>query len=285
MKFKNVIIFGLGLGLSQMPQAATIDSTDQLPQAIQGCLTTADCLVNPISEFESEYIAAFRYTAADFNGYLFRYSVMPPSVATDVDDFLDFSEDPPIVRHYESNIPLGGTIWLQVAESYAVSAASRAVVLYMDKTLPSPPALLPHWGSEYGESLNSLQFELSPSALLGASAFRIFIDSSPRVSGGDLEGDILWPCLAEDCGVNQELNLIGMSFMLDGDQLRLQFAGSDKRRLLYTEALFYNSPEDSFHNQRDWYVQPVPLPAAWLMWLLGFAAWAGFSNRKASKTC
>ncbi|MDD2760154.1 MAG: hypothetical protein PHH11_07655 [Methylomonas sp.] len=282
MSIKLAPLVGLGLSLIQIPvHAAIIDDISQLPLPVQNCALAGNCLVESISAFDNGGIAAFRYQSADFSGYLFRYSVLPPSQASDVEEGFDYSQDPPATQHHSTNIPLAGTLWVKAAESYSALAASHEIVMYLDRATPSQQVVIPRWADEnlYPTTLN---FEFSTASLSASSANRyLALTYDGDRSSGDLVGnEALVPCLAEGCSVNQRLNLIGMAFVQVGNQLVLQFASDDTRSMLYSEAIAYNDVTYGFLHQRDWYVQPVPLPAAWLMWLSGFGLLAGIGKRR-----
>lgn len=281
MTLKLAALIGLGLIL-QPPtsQASTIDHIQQLPVPLQSCLTNGDCSIDRQSSFESGGIAAFHYSSADFSGYLFRYSLVSPSVAKTVAmDNQNPSEPQPI----ETNIALSGNVWLQVADNYSISASSRPITLYREQVSPSQQAILPRMSPN--EYPNVLNFELSASSLLASSAYHT---TTLDPFGGNESGDLiaaepLLICLADGCSTNQQLNLIGMRFVQAGDQLLLQFAANDARPRLYSESLAYNDPQFGSLSQRDWYVQPVPLPAAWLVWLSGFGLIAGGGAKTAKR--
>lgn len=273
MTVKLAAIIGMGLILQPPSQASTLDDIQQLPAPLQGCWTNGDCSIDTESSFESGGIAAFRYLSADFSGYLFRYALVSPSVATNV--YMD-GQNPLEPQPIETNVALSGNVWLQVADSYSVSASSRPLTLYREQISPSQQAILPR--SSYADEYpNVLNFELSASSLLASSAYHTMTFNGLDFSeSGDLiAAEPLLTCLADGCGTHQELNLIGMSFVQAGDQLLLQFAANDGRAKLYSEAMRYDNAQYGSLNQRDWYVQPVPLPAAWLVWLSGLGLIAG----------
>ena len=281
MTVKLATIIGLGLILQTPSQASTIDDIQQLPAPLQSCWANGDCSIDSQSSFESGGIAAFHYVSADFSGYLFRYSLVSPSTAKSVVlDSQNSSEPQPI----ETNIALSGNVWLQVADSYSVSASSRPITLYREQISPSQQAILPRlsYPDEYPSVLN---FELSAASLLASSTYHTTtLDSFGGTESGDLiAAEPLLICLADGCSTNQQLNLIGMSFVQAGDQLLLQFAANDDRPKLYSESLAYNTPLLGTLAQRDWYVRPVPLPAAWLVWLSGFGLIAGSGAKTAKR--
>lgn len=250
MNTTRVLFFSMGLILGPtLGSASTLESLTDLPVAIQQCLTTAECNVSSESDFDHNGIAAFRYQANTVSGYLFRYPVLPPSTA----------------------IPPAGNLWLNVLDTYSRSADSRPMLLYLDQ---SSFNTLPRYG-QTDEFPTVLHFELSADSLLDSRAFRnLGLSEEGVVESGDLTAlEPLLPCLADGCSLSQELNLIGMSFVENNNELKLQFAPEDFRRMLYAESLSYNQFEPFFY-QRELYVQPVPLPAAWLVWLTGFGLFA-----------
>jgi hypothetical protein len=275
MNAKLSVIIGMGLSL-YLPslQAATISSIRQLPTPIQTCVITAECLVGFGSDFELGGIAAFRYSTKDFSGYLFRYSVLKPSAATYEQNYVDDAQNPPITQLRESNIPLKGHVWLQVAERYS-NSATGLVALYSDKITPTQ-VVLPRFFDPIDPP--TIHFQLTPKSLLASRAYSQWTLTE---QGGTGSGDLiaaeppLLICLANGCSVREEINLIGMTFVESGNELVLQFAPHDRRQMLYNEERAYDDVIAGFHEQYQLYVQPVPLPAAWQLWLLSLSLFAG----------
>lgn len=270
MRKKLSFVFGLGFALYQLPaQALELGSLTSLPQRIQGCLDEGDCAIAGQSAFDVQGIAAFSYQEDTFSGYLFRYTLTPPSAATDLSEAININPPTGGIAPAPEITPLAGSVWLQVAQRYV--DGTGGVVLYLDHVTPLEKSVIQRIGSavDYPSVLN---FQLTSDAFTNAAAFKsLALNATGGIEAGDLSaGEPVVPCLAEGCSTFQQLNLLGMRFVADDDDLLLQFAADDPRGKLYTETMAYSGNLGAEYHSRDYYISSVPLPGAWLLGLTGF---------------
>ncbi|OAI26029.1 MULTISPECIES: hypothetical protein [Methylomonas] len=262
-------------------QAATLGDLQSLPSAIQDCLDEADCSVADQSDFDLAGIAAFRYQAGTFDGYLLRYSLIAPSAAVDISDYpvLNLQEAAAQAQINEST-PLAGTVWLKLASRYGAGGGNAA--LYFEHVTPVDKSVLMHLGdTTYPDVLN---FQLNDQALAAGGAYRsVALNSEGSVEAGDLVADEpLLVCISEGCGTYQALHLVGVNYAWDGANWVLQFAADDMQRELYVENTTYNGQYGYSYHNRDYYVGSVPLPAAGGLCLVGLAWLGGLARRGAA---
>jgi len=256
-----------------VPAAAiTLATAGPLPGAVEACIAARDCSIAQDSSFDLGGIAAFQYLSSDGAGYLVRYALAPSSLAHDSQDFLDTRQDPPLAQHVETLTALSGSLWLGVQGRYARNADFHDLQLYVDRAQPAEQRLLPRFTlSEPPPTV--LHFAFSSDALQASQAYRhLLLDSAGSVEEGSLQSaEPLLPCLADGCSVAQSLALVGLGFSVQDDDLVLHFVPQDRRQALYSEEIAYSHPDNSFLWRRDYFVQPVPLPAAGVLMLFGVA--------------
>lgn len=265
MNIKPLVLLGLGLSLFTSLADAAVLNSQELPDSIESCLASGSCTVDHQSSHDANGISAFRYANGSFSGYLFRYDLQAPSAALEAWQQVDFSSDPPTITSHNSNTPLTGSVWLQVAERYNSQDFFHSVALYLDNVQPSDQALLPRGGPN--DLPKTLNFLLSNADLQNAHADKSFylLESTTAESGDLVLNELPLVCLSTGCGIELQLNLVGMQFMAQGNEWITQF-NDDPRGLLYSERQFFNGNELSSNNLRSFYVQPVPLlPSGWLL--------------------
>lgn len=274
MHKKLTFVLGLGVALYQLPvQAAVLGSSAFLPQSIQSCLDQGDCSVAEDSVFDAQGIAAFNYQEDDFSGYLLRYTLATPSSATDISESVNINPASGSTAPAPEITPLDGSVWLQVAKRYV--NGSGKVSLYFDQVTPLEKSVVQRLGAT-NDYPSVLHFQLSADGFTNAGAFeRLVLDANGSHESGDLvAAEPLPPCLAQGCSTFQELNLLGIQFVAEDDDLVLQFAGDDKRHKLYTETSAYSGNLGTEYHSREYFISSVPLPGAWLLWLTGVATLA-----------
>ena len=248
MKFILRILLEVGLAImSVATQAVTLASFDALPAPIAACISSTTCVVASNSSFDAEGIAAFQFSEVGTTGYLVRYPVVPPSSSS--------------VANFGGDVPLSGSLWMQVADRYSVAAPGHPVVLYLDQVDPRGQVVRRPFFPFFGSTLTALNFELSSDALLASHAFRMTGDGDFPNAGDLIAREPPLQCLASGCGVNLELNLIGLHFQQSGPDLLLSFDPQDHRRQLYLEENYYfGVVEQQYGDVTRLFVQPIPLP-------------------------
>lgn len=238
--------------ISSSAQAAILVQNSELPTAMQGSFGSM-----AVSTFATTNMAAFGYTENSVAKWLIRYGVTTPShEAYSSYDSLNGTSS-------SSTTPFTGYLWLSANQSYNLADASHQFTLFTDKVSPTPLSL---WGS------NSATFNLNSLALLAGSGFEQTnynngaYDSLGTMYSypGTQWGGWFWACI--ECDNSVQFNLIMLKYFDFGGTAQLAFDASDSRALLFKQSDY--TPDfgsgTSFHEQ-DYYVQPVPLPAA--LWL------------------
>lgn len=248
-----------GCAASLTCHAATLSNSD-LPGTIQSCVASNSCFVVNSSSYDSGMVSAYTIYDASFNqGLLVRYALVSPSGGSFTDT--DYTQDPPVTT--SSSTPYAGYLWMYVQNSYSASEAAHPVTLYLDKVSPVPRSLFNQSGD--------LSLFVTTSDLLAGSSFMnagLTYDNQSYYFG-NLSGETPVPCVAEECNVYAQLNLVQLQFGSFGTA-GIYFTGfdpADSRGQIYAQGDSYSGyPGGYGHNYaQSFYISAVPVPEpVWL---------------------
>lgn len=249
------VLLLVSLALSSPARAVAPIITTDLPDSIQSCITAATCAVNTTSAYHSDTATAFLIQQNTGSGveanYLMRYQLAPPSAQSRLDPPLDDA--------------FGGHVWMLAKGTYSAGEAAHPFTLFFDAVTPTPFPM-------FGQS-GDLSLFMTTTDLLAGSAFKNWGLDSNNIdySYGDLSGEVPLPCVAEDCDVYAQLNLLQLTYENQGANIALTgFNAQDARALLYTQQETfpcYGDVSCVIDDSQSYYVSSVPLPGA--LWLFG----------------
>jgi hypothetical protein len=250
-----------------MTAGAAVVLDSELPNSIQSCMASGACFAGPVSVYDSGTAAAFPLsqnlgTATEQN-WLMRYTLVPPSAQTRTNPAQTDS--------------LGGYLWMLVKGQYDAAEAGHGVTVFLDKASPSAFGFA-------GQS-GDLSLQLATADLVAGSSYfdAAFTSGNVYASSGNLTGELPPMCLADNCGVHVDLNLLQLSYSDNGSTVAFTgFDPSDVRGLVFGQRSYYQSgdPSTAVNDVQTFQVSAVPLPAA--LWLFGpaLAGLAGWSGRR-----
>ncbi len=224
-----------------------------LPGQLQTCVDAGDCFINSAATVSIGQMSAYYYEdyrqGGVINGYALRYSLLPPS-----------SETSP-----SGQAPYAGDIWLTLRNTYDLTLDSSLITVYTDLVSPQPTNLL------VDSTGLDIDINMSNSALLSGSGYEtIGISNGIEISTSNMQllsdqgGGAIPACLSLDCEAGARLNLIYLDFVQNGSTASLQFNANDNRSLLYQ---VYDTA--SLYTSESFYVAPVPLPPALVLFSSG----------------
>ncbi|MCA1805969.1 MAG: VPLPA-CTERM sorting domain-containing protein [Xanthomonadaceae bacterium] len=266
MRHPAMLAAGLFAVATTNAHATTLSQSD-LPTALSSCASTT-CTVTLDSSYDTDFMSVFMVarmrlddSAHDIN-WLVRYTLTAPSARTYVAD-PDFGTS--------STTPYSGYLWLEASQTLDLSG-QNLFTLYTDKVVPDPDVY------DYGDDPSTWVFGMdSPAAIAGTAAYYHSGDDGyyDPVEYGNL-AVIDGPLICIECGLDVQLNLIGLDYAATGTST---VNPADGRGLLLSHHSFYDSYSDT---TQAFYVQAVPLPAA--AWLFGWGLAAIGLVRKRGQT-
>jgi len=250
----------VALGGATPLYATTLALTD-FPQAIQDGVA-AGATLNTSTGLDSAGRSAFPYTTVGGSfEWLLRYPLFPASrqVAATDDGTGTWTTQ---------TTPLSGYIWLEAPAALPASPAGPMpyqvpFTLYTDFVTPTPQNL---WFGGNGSPNLPMTMPLSDAAAGHAnSVWGLDYVNMEYLSGtlhtvGEFVSEGLVPCLAAECEVSAELNLVGLDYTLSG----LPFDPLDPRPLLYRQNSRYLDA-GGWDTTQYYYVAPVPEPTSLLL--------------------
>jgi hypothetical protein len=240
----------------------SVNAAPILPSNISnatGCGSSqTGCTVDYENQIVAQNFSAVQINRSSGNSWLLHYELNAPSAILSSFEFDGIIED------------YTGNIWLE-APTTLLSTQDNIFTVYTDQITPDPDAV-----DNYGAP-STWVFGLTSADATNGSAFSYFSgdDGSGNViTDGNLTTyDGLISCV--ECGVDISLNLIGVGY----SRGQAFINPVDQRALL----LSYND-FDSFYGtgsyERNFYIAPVPVPAALWLFASGLICLAGFSKDK-----
>lgn len=267
MKEKNAIFASLLMGASLGGvQAADIQVSD-LPGSVQNCITDGSCaafdIATHLDGVFGHMLNLYR-TGSTFGtqSWLIGYQIQTGSGMTDSDS--------------GTATPFFGTLWIEAPLWVSADSGVPAeFTVYLDKIQPIPPTTT-------GQDAISL---LGDANALGSGTLwgRRLWGGDPNglvdpLSLGTLEtgGSELLVCV--ECDLDIRFNLIGLDYQLQdtgggSSSWVASAAPGDFRKMLLSYQDY--DPYSESTRDRKWFVQPVPLPTAFWLFLSGILGLAG----------
>lgn len=117
----------------------------------------------------------------------------------------------------------------------------------------------------------------------GGGSFSAGLDGNIQgYDNGSLTVSNFSHCVAEGCSIGAQFNLVGMKYIQTGTNANLVFVDVDSRSLLLSQASYdpYTNNMSGQMYQQQFNVQPVPLPAGFLLLASGLMGLGTLAKKK-----
>lgn len=245
------------------PHAAPIDPLSI--SSASGCSgTSSDCTVYWASQINTSDLDAVQINRSNGSSWLIRYNLYSPSARTNT----SYGE-------LISTTPYSGHIWLEAPDLLTETGANNFSV-FVDQV--DQAVQIEQWDNFGNSPLLTLDFGMSRSDVLNGSASYYnsgtgWGDDPVTTSGDLIFYNELFTCV--ECGYGLTLNLAG----LDYSSGRLMFDPIlNPNQMLFSEDEFFG--QGYAHDDNQFYVSAVPVPAAFWMFGSGLLVLASFVGRR-----
>lgn len=227
-------------------------------QEVSQCDSSADCVLLSV-EGSGDNLAAVMANRSGSIWYI-NYDLVAPSANTTFSD----------------TTPYTGRLTLEVQNSYNLSNSTHYMSMYYSEVTPGLGV-----NSNTDPSQQYLYMGMTTEGLLSGTGSYSAHCCDSTIFDNTLNLT-LQPCVADGCGIDVLVNLLFLNYTDVGGTAMLNFDFAEQAALLMSWDNYYleDPMAGGFLNDRDFYVQTVPVPAAAWLFISGILALFGYVKRK-----